>query len=521
MSSILAASIVATLVGAAGVGAKDSPASTLELMVRTRSKEGKTSFDRMIREQRVAWDASKTAIVICDMWNQHWCQGATRRVTEMAPRMNAIVSAARERGVLIIHAPSSCMAAYQGTPGRRRAQDAPKAANLPKDIDAWCRNLAGEPKLPIDDSDGGCDCQPQCKTGGPWTRQIDAIRIDAKDAVSDSGSEIWNLMESRGIANVLVMGVHTNMCVAGRPFGLRQMAKNGKNVVLVRDLTDSMYNSRKSPFVGHGRGTDLVIDHLETHVCGSVLSSDVVGEPARPHVAIVIGEDEYHTGETLPAFAEHELTPRGVRCTIIRANPNSPNDFPAIEAALSADLVLLSVRRRTPTSGQLAVIREHLAAGKPLVAIRTSSHAFSLRGAAGAPDGHDMWLSFDADVLGGNYQGHHENGPKTRIERAFAAAHPILADASEIPTESVASLYKTRPLAQSATALLVGTIPDHPTEPVAWTNTNKGARVFYTSLGHVEDFKNPAFRALLRNAVFWAIERATPPAVTSVAAERR
>ena len=62
------------------------------------------------------------------------------------------------------------------------------------------------------------------------------------DAISDSGVEIWNLLEERGINNVILLGVHTNMCVLGRPFGLRQMAKNGKNVVLMRDMTDTMYN---------------------------------------------------------------------------------------------------------------------------------------------------------------------------------------------------------------------------------------------------------------------------------------
>jgi nicotinamidase-related amidase len=68
--------------------------------------------------------------------------------------------------------------------------------------------------------------------------QLDAIDIAADDAISDWGVEIWNLLEQRGIANVVLLGVHTNMCVLGRPFGLRQLAKNGKNVVLMRDMTE-------------------------------------------------------------------------------------------------------------------------------------------------------------------------------------------------------------------------------------------------------------------------------------------
>jgi hypothetical protein len=71
------------------------------------------------------------------------------------------------------------------------------------------------------------------------------------------------------------MGVHTNMCVVGRPFGLRQMARNGKNVVLARDLTDSMYDPRTRPFVSHARGTELVIEHIETMWCPSILGEDL------------------------------------------------------------------------------------------------------------------------------------------------------------------------------------------------------------------------------------------------------
>ena len=71
-----------------------------------------------------------------------------------------------------------------------------------------------------------------------------ALEIKDGDAISDSGIEIWNLMEQRGIKNVLLLGVHLNMCVVGRPFGLRNMATAGKNVALVRDLTDTMYDPK-------------------------------------------------------------------------------------------------------------------------------------------------------------------------------------------------------------------------------------------------------------------------------------
>src|SRR5262249_10976428 len=152
---------------------------------------------------------------------------------------------------------SSCMARYEGTPMRQRAQSAARAATLPKDIGSGCNRIPSEEKgrYPIDQSDGGEDdeadehAQWAAKLTAlgrdarkAWKSQLDLLRIDDRDAVSDSGVEIWNLLEERGIQNVLLVGVHTNMCVLGRPFGLRQMAKNGKNVVLVRDMTDTMYN---------------------------------------------------------------------------------------------------------------------------------------------------------------------------------------------------------------------------------------------------------------------------------------
>src|SRR4051794_7583916 len=96
------------------------------------------------------------------MWDTHHCLNAVKRVEELAPRMNEVLEKARASGMLIIHAPSSCMEPYKDHPGRKRAQDAPKAANLPKDIGQWCYKIPSEEKgkYPLDQSDGGCDTEP-------------------------------------------------------------------------------------------------------------------------------------------------------------------------------------------------------------------------------------------------------------------------------------------------------------------------------------------------------------------------
>ncbi len=486
-----------------------------------------TSSGFLVQEEVLLWDPSKTAIIICDMWDQHWCRGATRRVGELAPAMNRAVADARSRGVFIIHAPSSCMEPYKDHPARKRAMSAPRAANLPADIAGWCDKIPAEEKgvYPIDQSDGGCDDGPTCPQGSPWRKQVAAIDIQGEDAISDSGVEIWNLLESRGIENLLLMGVHTNMCVLGRPFGLRQLVRHGKHAVLVRDLTDTMYNSRSWPYVSHFQGTERIIEHIEKFVAPTITSTDLTGQPPfrfqpddRPRAVFLIGEDEYQTEKTLPEFARKELEPLGIRCTFAIADPKKPHDFPGVEALDDADLLILSVRRRAPAAKEMAIILRYIDAGKPVVGIRTACHAFDTRGHA--PPGHAEWTTFDPDVLGGHYTGHHGNELKPVIQRLDTKKPLPIVEGVETPFTAQGSLYKTSPLASSATPLLMGTIPGHSPEPVAWINHKGNARIFYTSLGHPGDFAIPGFRVLLRNAVLWALDRqpekkavATAPAI--------
>ncbi len=235
---------------------------------------------RGTEETTVAWKASQTALIICDMWDTHTCAGAARRVAAMAPRLNAFVAEARRRGVLIVHAPSDVTKFYDGTPARALAKNAPEAAAA---ADFKWRKLdpAREGALPVDDSDW-CDCTPKCEIKKieeskkwPWTRQIASIEILPGDALSDQGKEIHNLFVQRGITNVLLTGVHTNMCVLGRSFGIRQQVMLGRTVALVRDLTDCLYDPRKPPHVSHDEGTALLVGHIEKYWCPSVPSTDL------------------------------------------------------------------------------------------------------------------------------------------------------------------------------------------------------------------------------------------------------
>jgi nicotinamidase-related amidase len=225
-------------------------------------------------------------MILCDMWDDHWCKSAARRVAELAGPMNEVVKMARAKGVFIIHSPSSVVHFYEKTSQRQRARTAPFAkppvplATSERWGTAWCwPDPMRETDLPIDDSDMGCDCAVKCEIRDAWSRQIPTLQIAEADAITDNGQETYNLLQARGIDNVILMGVHLNMCVLGRPFGIRQMVKLGNNVALLRDMTDTMYNPKKKPRVSHFEGTDLVVEHVEKFWCPSFTSSDITGQP--------------------------------------------------------------------------------------------------------------------------------------------------------------------------------------------------------------------------------------------------
>ncbi|HXG12282.1 MAG TPA: cysteine hydrolase family protein [Gemmataceae bacterium] len=246
----------------------------LELRQRIRIPE-RDEF--RVERRTVTWDPKKTAIIVVDMWDDHHCKSAARRVAEMAPPMNETLQAARARGVLIIHAPSDCMDAYQDTPARRRAQQAPAAkAAVPFQWNYF--NPKREGPLADKLEKGGCSCdtpEPCSPARRAWKRQIAALQITDQDAVSDKGPEIFNLLQERGIDNVIVMGVHTNRCVLGRPFGIRQMVYLGKNVVLCRDLTDSYHRDPGR----HFEGLREIIAHIEKYWCPTITSTSITGKP--------------------------------------------------------------------------------------------------------------------------------------------------------------------------------------------------------------------------------------------------
>lgn len=510
-----------------------------EFNVSLRSRSQQDDGWVKIENRPESWDPKETAIIVCDMWDAHHCLNAVRRVNQLAPRIDTLLRHARRYGTTIIHAPSSCVDFYQDHPARKNALAVPKSDNLPEKIESWC-HWKGDTEqsngYPIDHSDGGEDDEleehkrwhKQLAAMGrnprsPWIRQVASIGIEPTDYITDDGVTNWSILENKGIKNVMMVGVHTNMCVLGRPFGLRQLSRNGKNVVLVRDLTDTMYNPKMPPFVSHFSGTDLIVEHIEQFVCPTISSDQVLGgaplrfrNDRRPRIAMLIGEQEYDTDVTLPKFARNHLY-KDFHVTYSFADANDKHFFHNIDEIKQADLLFVSVRRRTPPKAQLDLIRNHVLAGKPVIGIRTASHAFSLRGEKVAK-GHEAWPEFDAQVFGGNYQGHHGNkgqdDARTFVWYASNATHNQITHgvANDKEKRTSSWLYKTSPLGPGTNVLMMGRVGDRmPHEPVAWTNIHiGGGRAFYTSLGHPDEFQNADFQSLLKNSVYWALAISSP-----------
>lgn len=226
----------------------------------------------------------------------------------------------------------------------------------------------------------------------------------------------------------------------------------------------------------------------------------------RPKLVLLLAEPEYKTAETLPRFAEQFLA-RDFRIVIVAGSVGEDQMAfdPNIDEVKTADVLLVSVKRRTPPKAQMDIIREYVRSGKPVVGIRTASHAFVLR--KGVPaTGEADWPRWDEEVFGGNYTGHHQDGPVTTI-MAADAAHAILRGVA-LPFRSTTKLYKVSPLRANAQAVLTGSIPGELEQPVAYVAKHSGGgRAFYTSLGGPADFEDPSFRQLLVNAIKWAAGR--------------
>jgi nicotinamidase-related amidase len=474
------------------------------------------------------WNAEETALIVCDMWDRHWCGDATNRVAEMAPHLNESINIARDKGILIVHSPSSTIDYYKNYPGRKLALKY-KSKNLTKLISDSKLDTELNADWPFKISNGGC--MPSPGDAGVdqqvWTKQISTIEISDNDAISDSGLEIGSLFAKKGIKNVILTGVHTNMCVIGRSFGLRNMERLGMNVVLMRDMTDTMYDSTSEPYVSHFTGNSLMCEYIEKYVCPTMVSSDLTGKKQfrfkgddRPVVAFIMAESEYRADQRLPEFAHELLLKKNVTCEFAIGKPimegEGRHNIENLQVLEDADLAVVFVRRRALEPEKMALVKRYVESGKPVLGIRTASHAFAPnsnvpRDGGGIVDANNKiggflanWTEFDKDILGGNYQGHHghlEKGTEI-IPVPGMETNALLKGVDPKGFSSPNWLYINSPLrSDNIQVLLTGTIPGKPAEPVFWVNTNKYGKAIYTSLGHWDDWKIDSFKNLMFNSV--------------------
>ena len=205
-------------------------------------------------------------------------------------------------------------------------------------------------------------------------------------------------------------------------------------------------------------------------------------------LCMLSGSFEYDSEESLAIFEEHLRAVGRVECSTVVFE--SEDDDRSLAPIDDADVLLVFTRRLNTAGRELERFRSYCAAGRPIVGVRTASHGFQ------------NWLGFDGEVLGGSYDMHYGAGPLVRVDEApGASAHPILEGVAGLVSHG--SLYRNTPIADDAALLLTGTT-DEATEPVAWTRMNAGGRVFYTSLGHQDDFRDGRFLRLLTNGVLWA-----------------
>jgi putative membrane-bound dehydrogenase-like protein len=247
--------------------------------------------------------------------------------------------------------------------------------------------------------------------------------------------------------------------------------------------------------------SDREVANLFAYLQSPTSPAPSVTPPAqkRPlRLALVSGSFEYKSDTSLQKLRELLHKQYGLECLLIAAKAEKDTTLPGIEQLKECDAAIFFTRRLRLEGDSLEAVRAFARSGKPILGIRTASHGFQ------------NWLEMDGEIFGGSYQGHYGNDLTCEVKLADKAKdHPVLRGVR--PFRSAGSLYKNPRLAADVTVLLYGTIPTGQTEPVAWVREVAGRRIFYTSLGHPDDFRDENFIRLLLNALEWTTRQPLTP----------
>jgi type 1 glutamine amidotransferase len=252
-------------------------------------------------------------------------------------------------------------------------------------------------------------------------------------------------------------------------------------------------------------------------------------------VVMIAADDEYRSEELIPALAKILAEKHGFRCTVLFAidpqdgtiDPGQKDNIPGLEALDKADLLVLFARFRELPDEQMKHIIDYADSGRPIVALRTSTHAFNYS-KKDSPYAKYTWTSADPKggfgrlVLGETWVAHHgsHNVESTRgVIPKGMEGHPIVRGIGEIWGPS--DVYAITELSGDSKPVVMGQVlkgmsrDDAPNAekslmPIAWVKTFTGAsgkpsRIFVTTMGHVGDFEDEGVRRMLVNACYWAI----------------
>jgi type 1 glutamine amidotransferase len=259
------------------------------------------------------------------------------------------------------------------------------------------------------------------------------------------------------------------------------------------------------------------------------------GPLAGKHIVLVAGDDEYRSEELIPQLARILAAHHGCRATVLFAvdpktgaiDPSAQN-IPGLDALDNADLLVLFTRFRELPDEQMKHLADYIESGKPIIGLRTATHAFNYARHKESPYAKYSYNSknprggFGRQVLGETWVDHYglHNVESTRATIAPGREQePIVRGVGEIWGPS--DVYALAKLSGDCRPLLVGHVltgmkstdplnDKKPPVPVAWTKTytgaaGKAARVFTTTMGHSGDLKDENFRRLLVNACYWCL----------------
>jgi len=254
------------------------------------------------------------------------------------------------------------------------------------------------------------------------------------------------------------------------------------------------------------------------------------------HIVFVTGDEEYRSEDGMPQLAKILALHHGFKCTVLFAinketgqiDPQTVDNIPGLEALKKADLMVLFLRFRELPDEQMKLIIDYTDSGKPIMGLRTSTHAFNYRRHRDSPyakysfQNNEFKGGYGRQVFGEtwiNHYGHHQRESTRGLIAKGMENHPIVKGCEDIwgPSDvyGITTLHgDCKPLIMGQ--VLVGMNPKdkpHPTKklvPVAWLKTYTGtkgktARVFTTTMGHGGDLKSEGFRRLLVNACYWAM----------------